>query len=285
MTVLSTYASIPKIKFTICLTMHPFVNIAVSAAKEAGQIIQFHAQQLDRVKVSEKSSNDFVSNVDVKAEQVIIDTIRKVYPDHGIIAEESGISQSNNDEYTWIIDPLDGTTNFIHGFPFYGVSIAVKHKNKIEHGVVYDPIRQELFSASRGQGAMLNNKRIRVNSAAQQPFSKTLIGTGFPFRNAEIAQQYFETFSAIFNQCAGVRRAGAAALDLAYVAAGRLDGFWEFGLKPWDLAAGVLLIKEAGGLVCDSHGMESYLQSGNIVAGTPKTVKSLLQLIKPLVSK
>ncbi len=257
------------------------VNIALTAAKEAGHIIHKHSQQLDRVKISQKDKNDFVSEVDIKAEQAIIHTIQKAYPDHSIMAEESGYQEHEQSEYTWIIDPIDGTTNFLHGFPFYAVSIAVKYKNKIEHGLIYDPIRLEVFSASRGQGAMLNNQRIRVNKEIQ--FAKTLIGTGFPFRNKEIAQKYFDTFTKIFDQCAGVRRAGAAALDLAYVASGRLDGFWEFGLKPWDVAAGSLLIKEAGGLVCDTEGQENYLNTGNIVAGNPKILKSLLQLIKPIM--
>ena len=202
--------------------MHPLVNIALTAAKEAGHIINKYSQQLDRVTVNEKSQNDFVSEVDIKAETAIINTIRKSYPDHNIMAEESGLEEKHS-EYTWIIDPLDGTTNFIHGFPFYAVSIALKHKNRIEHAVVYDPNRLEFFTASRGQGAMLNNKRIRVKSENQ--FSKTLIGTGFPLRSKQTAQTYLNTFAAIFDQCAGVRRAGAAALDLAYVAAGRLDGF------------------------------------------------------------
>lgn len=262
--------------------MHPLVNIAISAAKDAGAIIHKYSQQLDRIKVNEKEKNDFVSNVDLQAEQAIIQTIHKAYPDHSILAEESGQLDNNND-YVWIIDPLDGTTNFIHGFPFYCVSIAVKHKGRIEHAAIFDPIKQELFTASRGSGAILNNQRLRVNTDSN--FSKTLIGTGFPFRNKNTAQQYFETFTAIFDQCAGVRRAGAAALDLAYVAAGRLDGFWEFGLKPWDIAAGSLIIKEAGGLVSDTDGQDNYMKNGNIVAGNPKTLKSLLKLIKPIINE
>lgn len=262
--------------------MHPLVNIAITAAKEAGNIIHKSSQQLDRIKINEKNQNDFVSDIDLQAERKIIQTIQKSYPDHNILAEESGhIDQGS--EYTWIIDPIDGTTNFIHGFPFYCVSIAVQHKNRIEHSVIYDPTRLELFTASRGQGAMLNNKRLRVNN--QNQFAKTLIGTGFPFRNKAVAQKYFDTFTAIFDQCAGVRRAGAAALDLAYVAAGRLDGFWEFSLKPWDIAAGSLLVKEAGGLVCDSEGQENYLKTGNVVAGNPKTLKALLQLIRPIINE
>lgn len=265
-----------------CTIMHPLVNIATSAAKEAGSIIHKYSQQLERIKINEKSKNDFVSEVDLKAEQAIINTIHKAYPDHSIMAEESG-HVDNDSEFTWIIDPLDGTKNFLHGFPFYAVSIAVKHKNRIEHGVIYNPINLDLFTASRGQGARLNDQRIRVSK--ENRFEKTLIGTGFPCQNRDKNTNYLNTFTSISSQCSGIRRTGSAALDLAFVAAGKLDGFWEFGLKPWDLAAGSLLIKEAGGLVSNDQGNEDILNSGNVVAGNPKTLKALLQLIKPAMQK
>lgn len=260
--------------------MHPLLNIAVSAAREAGDIIMQYVDRLDRVKVTEKSKNDLVSEVDVKAEQAIIHTIHKSYPDHGIMAEESGFNQHGNDDITWIIDPLDGTANFLHGFPHFAVSIAVKQKNKIEHGVVYDPVRKECFQASRGRGAQLNGTRMRV--AKTTKLDKALLGTGFPFRNKSLSDKYFDTFKELFTQCAGIRRAGAAALDLAYVASGRLDGFWEFGLRPWDIAAGSLLIKESGGLISGMQGEENYLNHGNILAGPPKVFKALIQSINSI---
>lgn len=259
--------------------MHPLINIAISAARNAGDIIMRYANNLDRVKVREKDKNDLVSEIDVKAEQAIIKTIHKAYPSHSIIAEESGYLKHQDDDYTWIIDPLDGTSNFIHGFPHFAVSIAMQQRNKIEHAVIFDPIRMECFSATRGGGAQLNGKRIRVS--AEQRFEKALLGTGFPFRNKGLLDNYLSSFKEIFSQCAGVRRAGSAALDLAYVASSRLDGFWEYALQPWDIAAGCLLIKEAGGLISDINGSENYLKTGSVVAGNTKIFKSLLQLLKP----
>ena len=253
--------------------MHPLMNIAINAARKAGDIIVRHMDKLDRIKVNQKKQHDYFSEVDIKAEHAIIQTIQKAYPDHGIIAEESGMHETNHDT-VWLIDPLDGTTNYLHGFPFFSVSIAVMHRNRIEHALVFDPLRQECFTATRGAGAQLNDRRIRVSKQTQ--LTSALLGTGFPFRNKESAKKHFPTFEALFGQCAGVRRAGSAALDLAYVACGRLDGFWEFGLNSWDLAAGSLLIKEAGGLVSDFDGSERYLTTGNIVAGNAKLFKPLL---------
>jgi myo-inositol-1(or 4)-monophosphatase len=259
--------------------MHPLLNIATSAAQKAGEIISRHAEQLENVRFSEKSENDFVSEVDLKCEQVIIDTIHKAHPDHAILAEESGRKNDHAEsEYTWIIDPLDGTKNYLHGFPFYSVSIAVQHKDRIIHGVIYDPLRQECYSASKGGGARLNNQRLRVSG--QIHLEKSLIGTGFPYRNKSLKTPYLKTFETVFSKASGVRRTGSAALDLAYLAAGRLDGFWEFALSPWDIAAGSLLIKEAGGLVSDFDGGEQYLKKGDVVAGTPKVFKALLQSLK-----
>ena len=260
-------------------SMQPLLNIAITAARLAGDIIVRYLEQLDRIKITAKSSEEYFTEVDIKAEQAIIHTIHKAYPEHGIIAEESGI-HNDNAESVWIIDPLDGTTNYMHGFPFFSVSIAHKVKNRIEHAVVYDPIRHECFSASRGRGAQLNDRRIRVSKQTQ--LNAALLGTGFPFRNIALAQRYLPTFEALIGKCAGVRRTGSAALDLAYVASGRLDGFWEFGLRPWDIAAGSLIVKEAGGLISDLQGGETYMKQGDVVAGTPKIFKSLLQTFMPI---
>ncbi|MFA5959319.1 MAG: inositol monophosphatase family protein [Tatlockia sp.] len=258
--------------------MQPLLNIAITAARLAGDIVVRHMEQIDRIKITAKSATEYFSEVDIKAEQAIIHAIHKAYPEHGIIAEESGI-YNDGAESVWIIDPLDGTTNYLHGFPFYSISIAHRVKNRIEHGVVYDPLRHECFSASRGRGAQLNDRRIRVSKQTQ--LAASLLGTGFPFRNEAIAKRFMPTFEALMGNCAGVRRTGSAALDLAYVASGRLDGLWEFGLRPWDISAGALLVKEAGGLVSDMDGGEEYLKKGDIVAGTPKVFKALLQTLIP----
>lgn len=254
--------------------MHPLTNIAITAARAAGNIIVRNMDSLDRIKVSTKSQHEYFSEVDVKAEQCIIQHIHKAYPNHGIIAEESGANNEEADT-VWIIDPLDGTTNFLHGFPFYCVSIAVRVKNRIEHGVIYDPIRGECFSATRGQGAQMNAKRIRVNQ--KKEMQQSLFGGGFPVKHPALCDRFIATASALFGNAAGIRRTGSAALDLAYVACGRLDGYFEFGLRPWDIAAGTLIIKEAGGLVGDFSGDESYLKTGNVVAANPKLFKAMMQ--------
>lgn len=258
--------------------MEPLLNIAVSAARQAGDIIIRYMDQIDRLKITAKNSHEYFSDVDIKAEQAIISTIHKAYPEHGILAEESGV-QEGDGESIWIIDPLDGTSNYLHGFPFFSVSIALKIKNRIEHGVIYDPLRHECFAASRGRGARLNDRRIRVSK--QTLLSASLLGTGFSLRDTTLAQKYLPTFEALIGKCAGMRRTGSAALDLAYLASGRLDGFWEFGLRPWDVAAGSLLIREAGGLISDFQGGDDFLKQGDVVAGTPKVFKSLLQTISP----
>lgn len=258
--------------------MEPLLNIAVSAARQAGDIIVRYMEQVDRLKITAKSSQDYFSEVDIKAEQAIINAIHKAYPNHGILAEESG-TQEGDGESIWIIDPLDGTSNYLHGFPYFSVSIALQVKGRIEHGVIYDPLRHECFAASRGRGARLNDRRIRVSKQTQ--LQASLLGTGVPFRDVALAQRYLPSFEAMMGKCAGVRRTGSAALDLAYVASGRLDGFWEFGLRPWDIAAGSLLIREAGGLISDVHGGDDFLKIGDVVAGTPKVFKSLLQTISP----
>jgi myo-inositol-1(or 4)-monophosphatase len=262
--------------------MEPLLNIAITAARLASDIILRHIEQVEHLKVTFKSSQEYFSEVDIKAEQAIINTIHKAYPNHGIIAEESGVYQDEADS-VWIIDPLDGTTNYLHGFPFFSVAIAHRVKNRIEHAVVYDPLRHECFSASRGRGAQLNERRIRVSKKTQ--LSTALLGTGFPFGNVPLAQEYLPTFAALIGKCAGIRRTGSAALDLAYVASGRLDGLWELGLRPWDMAAGSLLVKEAGGLISSLLGGEDYLKKGDVVAGTPKVFKSLLQMLMPVVTR
>jgi len=258
--------------------MHPLLNIAVSAARRAGSIIARSVDHVDALTIKQKSKNDFVSEVDRAAEREIVNIVRKAHPDHAILAEESG-RQPGKEDFLWIIDPLDGTTNFLHGFPQFAVSIAVEHKGRIEHGVVYDPISQDLFTASRGGGAQLNGRRIRVTR--RNSLDGALLGTGFPFRQREKLEPYLATFKAMFTETevADVRRAGAASLDLAYVAAGRLDGFWEFGLNAWDMAAGALLIREAGGIVTDFAGGHNYLDGGNIVAGSPKVLDALLKIL------
>ncbi len=256
-------------------TMHPMLNTAVKAARRAGNIINRASRNLDLLSVREKAANDFVSEVDREAEQAIISTLHEAYPGHAILAEESGASGTS--EYQWIIDPLDGTTNYLHGFPQYCVSIALEHRHIVSQAVIYDPTRNDLFTASRGRGAYLNETRIRVSKRAQMKGG--LIGTGFPFKELAHIEPYMAMLRDVMKSTGGVRRAGSAALDLAYVAAGRLDAFWEIGLAPWDMAAGSLLITEAGGYVGDLEGNEGYMQSGNIVAANPKLFVEMLKLI------
>jgi len=257
--------------------MQPLLNIAMRAARRAGDLIVKSLSRLDSLKIDTKGRNDFVTDIDRKAEADIIATIHRSYPQHAILAEESG--RSGEGEFVWIIDPLDGTTNFLHGFPTFAVSIALQHKGRLEHGVVYDPMRQEFFTASRGDGAQLEGKKIRVSG--QRTLEGSLIGTGFPFRSGAHLDEYLAMLKVVMSTAAGIRRPGAAALDLAYVAAGRIDGFWEFGLSPWDTAAGTLLIQEAGGRVGTPTGSE-YTLGSNIVAGNPKVYQALLDVIGPL---
>jgi myo-inositol-1(or 4)-monophosphatase len=255
------------------------LNIAIKAARRAGQIINRASLDIGQLTISVKQQNDFVTEVDKAAEAAIIETLREAYPKHAILAEETGRSGAEDAEFQWVIDPLDGTTNFIHGFPQYAVSIAQTHKGVLNHAVVYDPSRNEMFTASKGAGAFLNDKRIRVSK--RNRLNEALVGTGFPYRFFDHIDIYLAIFKEMSRQTAGVRRPGAAALDLAYVACGRLDGFWEFGLSPWDMAAGALLIMEAGGLVGDLAGESDYLATGNIVCGTPRVFAQILQVIAP----
>jgi myo-inositol-1(or 4)-monophosphatase len=256
--------------------MHPLLNIAVKAARGAGNIMLRYYDRVDALAVRSKANNDFVSEVDELAEREIVRTIHKAYPDHAILAEEGGAQ--GEAEYQWVIDPLDGTTNYLYGFPQFAVSIAVKYRNQLEHGVVYDPLKEELFAASRGSGATLNNRRMRVSE--RKDLEGALLGTGIPFRADQDLERWIASLRALVPGTAGVRRAGSAALDLAYVAAGRLDGFWEYGLRPWDMAAGILLIREAGGLVTDPHGGEGYMKSGDVVAANPKVLKAMLSALR-----
>ncbi|MGI4855675.1 MAG: inositol monophosphatase family protein [Janthinobacterium lividum] len=255
---------------------HPMLNIAVKAARAGGQIINRASLDLDRVKVTKKQHNDFVTEVDKASEAAIIGTLLAAYPDHSILAEESGATDNRSD-YQWIIDPLDGTSNFIHGFQYYCVSIALLHKGVPTQAVVYDPTRNDLFTASRGAGAYLNDKRLRVGR--RDRLADGLIGTGFPFRDTDGVESYMKLFAKMTESCAGLRRPGAAALDLANVAAGRLDGFFEQNLKPWDVAAGTLLITEAGGLVGNYRGDANFMDLGEIVAGNPKIFAQMVRLL------
>jgi myo-inositol-1(or 4)-monophosphatase len=259
--------------------MHPALNVIIKAARRASQIINRSSSELDHLKVTTKRQSDFVTEVDKAAEAAIIEVLREAYPEYGILAEESGETpgQDGGNEYQWIIDPLDGTTNYIHGFPQYAISIALAHKGQVTQALVYDTVRNEMFTASKGGGAFLNERRIRVSKCLK--LEDALIGTGFPYRSFEHIDAYLGMFKELTQKTAGIRRPGAASLDLAYIACGRLDGFWEFGLSPWDIAGGALLISEAGGLIGDLAGNESYLETGNVIAGTPKIFAQLLQVV------
>ncbi|MDB5797434.1 MAG: suhB [Paucimonas sp.] len=261
--------------------MHPMLNTAVKAARRAASIINRASFELDRLTVTEKNHNDFVTEVDRAAEQAIIEVLHTAYPDHAFLAEESGASANLHDENenVWIIDPLDGTTNFIHGFPQYCVSIALQQRGQITQAVVYDPNRNDLFTASKGRGAFMNEKRIRVGR--RDRIADALIGTGFPYSDMSRLDEYMSMFRIMTSASAGLRRPGAAALDLAWVACGRLDGFFEKGLKPWDMAAGSLLIMESGGIVGTFAGESDYLYKGNVIAGSPKVFGQMVHLLSP----
>ncbi len=261
-------------------SLHPMLNIAIKAARAAGAIINRAALDIELLKVARKGPNDFVSEVDRAAEQAIIDILLDAYPGHAILAEESGRERGAKDsEFLWIIDPLDGTTNFLHGFPVYAVSIALAHRGVVQQAVVYDPTRNDLFMASRGRGAFLNDRRLRVSKRTR--LADSLVGTGFPFRKGDNFKRYVKMFEEVMQACAGLRRPGAAALDLCYVAAGYYDGFFEMGLNPWDAAAGSLLITEAGGLVGNFTGDADFLYQREIVAGNPKVYGQLVQILQP----
>lgn len=259
--------------------MHPMLNIATRAARSAGKILLRYFERTDQVAVTTKSRNDFVSEVDRSAETAIIQELRSKFPDHAILAEESGKHAGR--DYEWVIDQLDGTTNYLHGFPQFSVSIALRYRGRLEQAVVYDPLREEMFTASRGQGAQLNDRKLRVSS--RPGLEGALIGTGFPFRDQAHLDAYLAMFKALIQETAGIRRPGSAALDFAYVAAGRLDGFWELALAEWDFAAGALLVTEAGGTVTDLAGGSRQFETGNVVAGGLKVHGAVLSKIRPFL--
>jgi myo-inositol-1(or 4)-monophosphatase len=261
-------------------SLHPMLNVAIKAARAAGAIINRASMDLDILKVNTKAPNDFVTEVDHAAEQAIIEILLQAYPDHGILAEESGREHgSQHSEFIWIIDPLDGTTNFIHGLPMYCVSIALTHRGVVQQAVVYDPTRNDLFYATKGRGAFMNDRRLRVSKRTRM--SDALIGTGFPFRRGDNFKRYLKMFEAVMVECAGLRRPGAAALDLCYVAAGYYDAFFETGLQPWDLAAGSLIVTEAGGLIGNFTGESDFLHQREVVAGNPRIYGQLVTILAP----
>ena len=263
--------------------MEPMLNMAIKAAHAAGDIIARSADRIDQLQIENKDKNDFVTEIDRAAEDTIIEILKKAYPTHAFLGEETGshaatkTSNEKDDKYEWIIDPLDGTTNFLYGIPHFAVSIALKKNGKLDQAVIYDPMKDDLFYASRGGGAFLNNRRMRVSKRLS--LSNALLTTGVPYRpdQAGIIDTYFKTMKVMMVDTAGIRRPGSASLDLAYVAAGRYDGFWEFGLNEWDIAAGVLLVQEAGGLVGDLQGGSGHMKSGDIVAASPKVFKDMIK--------
>ena len=257
--------------------MNPSTNIAIRAARQAGSIIMRSFSRLDTLTVTEKDVNDYVSEVDRNAEQAIIETIRKAYPAHAILAEESG--SHGKDEFQWIIDQLDGTTNYLHGFPQFAISIAMMHRGRLENGVIYDPVRDEIFVAVRGAGALLNDRRLRVTD--QKTLKGALLGTGIPYRDQRYMDAYLGMLKTLTQETAGIRRPGSAALDFAYVAAGRLDGFWELGLSVWDFAAGALLVQEAGGVVSDIRGGSQHLDTGNVIVSNVRLHRDMVAAIRP----
>ncbi len=261
--------------------MNPFLNTAVKAARLAGRVITYNAEKLDRLNIKVKGHADFVSEVDHQAEMEIINTIKETYPDHAIYAEESGLTEGN--DFEWIIDPLDGTTNFLHGIPQYAVSIAMREKGVLKVAVVFDPVKDELFTAVKGEGALLNDHRIRVSKTDNMSF--TLLATGFPYKDMKNLDLWSDCFRSVLPETSGVRRAGSAALDLAWVAAGRYDGFWEFDLNTWDIAAGVLLVQEAGGMVSEVDGGRDHMLSGDIMAANSTIYRKMLRKFSPIVQK
>ena len=263
--------------------MHPMLNIAIRAARKAGNYIAKNYEDPQNVTVTQKGANDFVTSVDRDAEQIIVDIIRKSYPDHTIITEESGELLGKDDDIQWVIDPLDGTTNFTKRFPHFSVSIAVRVKGRTEVAAVYDPMRNELFTAVRGQGAQMNGYRLRM--AEKRDLEGAVVATGFPFKHKQHASIYMNIMGKMFDQCADFRRTGSAALDLCYVAAGRVDAYFEIGLKPWDFLGGELIMREAGGIMTDFVGGHNYLASGNLVAGSPRVVRDILAAMKDELSE
>ena len=255
----------------------PILNIATQAAQKAGELMRRGLRSLDTVPVSKKARHDYVSEIDRACEDVIVREIRRYHPDHAILGEEGGAQGES--EHRWVVDPLDGTSNYLHGLPHFAISIAYQHKGRTENALVYDPMREELFTATRGKGAFLNNTRIRVSD--RRELSGAILATAFPFRQRQLMPVYTKMFSAVYRKVEDIRRAGAAALDFAWVAAGRLDGFFEIGLKPWDVAAGALLVREAGGVVIDFQGSDKVEESDSVLTAPFKLVTPLRGLIEP----
>ncbi|MFC0309086.1 inositol-1-monophosphatase [Gallibacterium trehalosifermentans] len=262
--------------------MNPMLNIAIRAVRKAGNIVAKGFERRDDIQTNQKSTNDYVTNIDKAAEAAIIEIIRKSYPEHTIIAEESGASEGKESDIQWVIDPLDGTTNFVKGLPHFSISIAVRVKGRTEIAVVYDPIRNELFTAVRGEGAKLNEYRLRIDNSSE--LTGAILATGFPFKIKRYVPIHLNMVSALIEDCADFRRTGSAALDLCYVAAGRVDAYFEMGVKAWDCAAGDLIVREAGGLVTDFVGGHSYLTKGNIVAGSARITKQILAKLQPCLT-
>lgn len=262
--------------------MNPMLNIAIRAARKAGNIIAKSYERRDDLETQIKGSNDFVTSVDKAAENAVIETIRASYPEHSIISEEVGVLEGKEKDIQWVIDPLDGTTNFIKGFPHFAVSIAIRVKGRTEVGVVYDPIKNELFTAVRGEGAKLNEIRLRI--AERRDMKGAILATGFPFKQTKLMPTQLAIISNLVRDAADFRRTGAAALDLCYVAANRVDGYFEMALKPWDCAAGDLIAREAGAVVCDFNAGHNYLKSGHLIAAHPRVVKEILNHIQPCLS-
>ncbi|WP_020396551.1 inositol monophosphatase family protein [Thiolinea disciformis] len=263
--------------------MHPMLNIATRTARQAGEMIRRYAGEVDKLRIHHKADNDFVTEVDRQVEREIVFALKRAYPDHAILGEEGSTHGSDDAEYQWVIDPLDGTTNFLYGLQHFSVSIGLKQKGRPFLGVVFDPVRDEMFAAVRGEGATLNNRKLRVS--ARPGLQNALLATGVPFRTNQNLDLYLDTMRALLPSTAGVRRMGSAALDLAYVACGRFDGFWEFGLKEWDMAAGIVLVQEAGGLTTDLQGGNNHWNTGDILAGSPKVYKEMLQRLHPIMNR
>jgi myo-inositol-1(or 4)-monophosphatase len=260
--------------------MHPMLNIGIRAARAAGKVITQNIDRFDPMTIEKKQRNDFVTEIDHKAEAEIVNTLRRSYPDHSFLCEESGVIGDENAEFQWIIDPLDGTTNFIHGLPHFSVSIALTQNGRLFQAVVYDPMRQELFTAGKGEGAFLDSKRLRVKPTGK--LENALLSCGFPYRDGQDLDFFQRTMRHYTERSGGVRRLGSAALDLAYVAAGRFEGTWLTGLQSWDMAAGALIVREAGGLVNDFDGGDDWLTTGELIAATPKIHHQMLEIMKPL---
>ncbi len=262
--------------------MDPIVTVGIKAARRAGSLAVRYLDRLEQLSVEKKGRRDFVSELDRMAEQDIIETIHYLYPNHRILAEESGdkhtSKESGADEFEWVIDPLDGTTNFLHGHPHFAISLGIRRGGVMEHAIIYDPLRDELFTASRNQGAQLDNRRMRVSGKGS--LDESLVASGFPLRNIERLDGTLRILRAVLPKVSDIKVSGSAALDLAYVACGRLDGYWEAGLQPWDTAAGSLLVREAGGLVADFDGGQEFFESGNIVAANPKMFNELMGIVK-----